>query len=241
MIVEGKNAVQELLKSGQTVEKIVVQKDDRSPALSRIAGAARENGLKVQYADRALLDKLSPSGRHQGVVAVTTEYRYYPFEAMLDEALSAETPALFVLLDGVEDPHNVGAVLRVADSTAASGVILPKHRSCGVTDTAVRTSAGAAAHVKVAKVTNLNDAVRALKDRGVFVFAADMAGESVYRTDLTGHTAIVIGGENTGVHTLTKKLADGVISLPQLGKVNSLNASVAAGVFLYEAVRQRRC
>ena len=185
------------------------------------------------------LEKLSPSGRHQGVLAVTTEYSYYDLDEVVEDCKEKSEDMLFILLDGVEDPHNLGAVIRVADCAGATGVIVPKHRGVGVTDTVVKVSAGASAHVKVIKVTNVNDAIRYLKDNGVFVFAADMDGDDIYKTNLTGNIALVIGGEGSGVHALTRKLSDGIISLPLYGKVNSLNASVATGIVVYEALRQR--
>lgn len=236
MIIEGKNAVTEALDAGVTIEKLCVQKGTFGDSYKRIIAMARKANVKVVFSEKDVLDKLSVSGRHQGVLAVATEYKYFS----LDELTSGERGnRLLVLLDGVEDPHNLGAIIRVADCAGADGVVVPKHRGAGVTDTVIKTSAGATAHVKVAKVTNVNDAIRTLKDDGYIVLAADMNGASVYDTNLKGDIAIVIGGEGSGVHALTRKLADGVISLPQFGKVNSLNASVATGILLYEAVRQR--
>lgn len=172
----------------------------------------------------------------QKVLAEITDYKYFT----LDEILAQnEKPHLILLLDGVQDPHNLGAIIRVADCAGATGVVIPRHRSVTVNDTVIKTSAGATAHVKIAKVTNINDTIRELQDRFITVFATDMEGDLIYDANLDGDVAIVIGGEGLGVKALTKKLADGVISLPQLGKINSLNASVAAGIVLYEAVRQR--
>ncbi|MBQ8178034.1 MAG: 23S rRNA (guanosine(2251)-2'-O)-methyltransferase RlmB [Clostridia bacterium] len=239
MIIEGKNAVYEALKSETTIEKLYIEKGNFAKELNRIIAAAREQGIKVSFEKSETLEKLSPSGRHQGVIATTTEYKYFELEDMVEEAKERGEDMLFIILDGVEDPHNLGAVIRVADCAGATGVIVPKHRGAGVTDTVVRVSAGASAHVKVAKVTNVNDAIRYLKEQGVFVFAADMDGESIYRTNLTGNVALVIGGEGSGVHALTRKLSDGIVSLPLYGKVNSLNASVATGIVVYEALRQR--
>ena len=239
MIIEGKNAVNECLNAGTTVEKLYVQKGNFADQLNRIIALARKQGIKVTFADKETLDKLSPSSKHQGVIAVTTEYIYYELEDLVEGARERGEDMLFIILDGVEDPHNLGAVIRVADCAGATGVIVPKHRGTGVTDTVVRVSAGACAHVKVAKVTNVNDAIRYLKDNGVFVFAADMDGESIYKTNLKGNVALVIGGEGSGVHALTRKLSDGIVSLPLYGKVNSLNASVATGIVVYEALRQR--
>lgn len=239
MIIEGKNAVYEALGSETTIEKLYIEKGNYAKELNRIIALAREAGVKISFEKSETLDKLSPSGRHQGVIATTTEYKYFDLEDIVEEAKAKGEDMLFIILDGVEDPHNLGAVIRVADCSGATAVIVPKHRGAGVTDTVVRVSAGASAHVKVAKVTNVNDAIRYLKEQGVFVFAADMDGDDIYKTNLTGNVALVIGGEGSGVHALTRKLSDGIVSLPLYGKVNSLNASVATGIVVYEALRQR--
>lgn len=239
MIIEGKNAVTEAIKSGTTIEKLYVEKGNFARELNRIIALAREAGIKVSFEKAETLEKLSPTGRHQGVIASTTEYKYFDLENVYEQAKERGEDVLFIILDGVEDPHNLGAVIRVADCAGATGVIVPKHRGAGVTDTVVRVSAGASAHVKVSKVTNVNDAIRYLKDKGVFVFAADMDGEDIYKTNLKGDIALVIGGEGSGVHALTRKLSDGIVSLPLYGQVNSLNASVATGIVVYEALRQR--
>lgn len=239
MIIEGKNAVYEALNSNTTIEKLCIEKGNFSKDLNRIIALAREKGIKVSFEKTETLDKLSPSKKHQGVLATTTEYNYYDLDEVVTECKSTGKEMLFIILDGVEDPHNLGAVIRVADCAGATAVIVPKHRGVGVTDTVIKVSAGASAHVKVIKVTNVNDAIRYLKQEGVFVFAADMDGDDIYKTNLTGNVALVIGGEGSGVHTLTRKLVDGIISLPLYGKVNSLNASVATGIVVYEALRQR--
>ena len=239
MIIEGKNAVTEAIKSGTTIEKLYVEKGNFARELNRIIALAREAGIKVSFEKAETLEKLSPTGRHQGVIASTTEYKYFDLEDVYEQAKERGEDVLFIILDGVEDPHNLGAVIRVADCAGATGVIVPKHRGAGVTDTVVRVSAGASAHVKVSKVTNVNDAIRYLKEQGVFVFAADMDGEDIYKTNLKGDIALVIGGEGSGVHALTRKLSDGIVSLPLYGQVNSLNASVATGIVVYEALRQR--
>lgn len=239
MIIEGKNAVYEALNSNTTIEKLSIEKGNFAKDLNRIIALAREKGIKVSFEKSETLEKLSPSGRHQGVIATTTEYSYYDLEEVVEECKERGDEMLFIILDGIEDPHNLGAVIRVADCAGATAVIVPKHRGVGVTDTVIKVSAGASAHVKVIKVTNVNDAIRYLKDQGVFVFAADMDGEDIYKTNLTGNVGLVIGGEGSGVHSLTRKLVDGIVSLPLYGKVNSLNASVATGIVVYEAIRQR--
>ena len=239
MLEIGKNAVNEALEAGANIEKLCVQKDLRSDALSRIVKKARERGIKVVFTEKAWLDKNAGGAVHQGVIAVSSGYEYHDLETVVSEARAGGRAAMILLLDGIEDPHNLGAVIRVADCAGVDAVVVPKHRGCGVTDAVSKTSAGAVQYVKVAKVTNINDAVRYLKDEGFSVYATDADGAEMYSADMTGDTALIIGGESSGVHALTKKLSDGVIAIPQFGKVNSLNASVAAGVVVYEAVRQR--
>lgn len=234
MIIQGKNAVYEAIKGGTTIERLCVQKG--TGGLDRVVDAAKKANIKVVFSEKQYMAKLSPDGRHQGVLAVATDFKY----ADTEDILSAPSPRLVLVLDGIEDPHNLGAVVRVADCAGASGVIIPKYRASGVTDTVVKVSAGASAHVKIAKVTNVNEAIRRLKDEGFTAVAADMDGKPMYDCDMRGDLAVVIGSEGHGVHALTKKLCDGTVSIPQFGQVNSLNASVAAGIVVYEAVRQRR-
>lgn len=237
MIIEGRNAVMEALRGDVTIEKVLVLKDGAGRGAYEVASECRKKKIPVQQVEKSALDRLSVSGRHQGLIAVCTEFKYSEIEELLEN--KGEKGALIVILDGVEDPHNVGAVIRVAECAGASGIIIPKRRGCGVTDTAVKVSCGAAGYVKVAKVGNINDAIRFLQENYVRVFAADMDGDDIYKTDLTGDVAFVIGGEGHGVHALTKKLCDGVVALPQNGKINSLNASVAAGITVYECLRQK--
>lgn len=240
MIIEGLNAVSEALNGDITVEKLHIQKGVFQDRLNSLVALARKKKIRVLFYEKEAMDRLSPSKKHQGAIAMVTDFVYTDFETMLEDGEGSDKPILLVLLEGIEDPHNLGAIIRVCDSVGATGIVIPKHRSVTVNDTVIRTSAGAAAHVAVAKVININDAVRKLKERDIKVYAADMDGVSAYGADFTGDTAIIIGGEGHGVNTLTRKLADGVVSLPQLGKVNSLNASVACGALLYEAVRQRQ-
>lgn len=239
MIIEGKNAVAEALRGNVTIEKVLVLKAGAGRGVYELTAECRKRKIPVQNVEKSALDRLSVSGgRHQGVIAVCTEFVYSEISE-ITEGKGEGKGLLIIILDGVEDPHNVGAIIRVADCAGASGIILPKRRGCGVTDTAVKVSCGAAGHVKVAKVGNINDAVRELKEEGIKVFAADMEGDDIYKTDLTGDVAFVIGGEGHGVHELTKKLCDGTVALPQRGKINSLNASVAAGITVYECLRQK--
>lgn len=234
MIIEGKNAVMEAIKGGVTIEKLCVQKG--LTGLDKIVQEAKRRNIKVVPSEKQYMLKLSPSGRHQGVLCVATDFKYTDF----DEVRFSDGRKLYVVLDGVEDPHNLGAVTRVADCAGATAVIIPKYRAAGVTDTVVKVSAGATAYVPIVKVTNINDAIRKLKDDGVKIVAADMDGTSMYDVDMTGDLAVVVGGEGHGVHELTRKLADEVAAIPQFGKVNSLNASVASALVVYEALRQRQ-
>ena len=239
MILSGKNSVREALKSETTIDKICVVKGNFDRETNEIVALARAKNIKVMFCDKEILDKES-AGKHQGVMAYTSDFKYAEVEDILKIAEDKKEPPFIVILDGVTDVHNLGSILRVAECAGVHGVIIGKHRAAGVNDTVVRISAGAVEHIAVARVTNINDAIRTLKECNVWVYAADMQGEVIYKSNITGAIAVVIGGEETGVKELTRKLCDGVISLPILGKVNSLNASVAAGAVLYEIVRQRQ-
>lgn len=239
MIIEGKNPVRELLASNRNVEKMYVEKNNANHELVELTKKARAKKIPVTFVDKFVLDKNSITKRHQGILAVTSDYIYDTLENVFNTSKTNDKPLFLLILDGIEDPHNLGSIIRVGECCGVSGIVLPKHRAVGVTDTVAKISQGAIEHVSVVKVTNINDAIRWLKDNGVTVFCADMDGENIFTTNLTGDIAIVIGGENTGVKALTRKLCDGVISLPQFGKINSLNASVATGAILYEAIRQR--
>lgn len=233
MKIQGKNAISEALKGDVNIEKILVEKGTSHEIIS----LARAKGVKIQFVDKYLLDKLCPDKKHQGFVAEISEFNY----CELEDILAAKGENHFILLlDGVEDPHNLGSIMRVCECAGVDGIVIPKNRSCGVNDTVIRVSSGASAYVKVAKVTNINTTIEQLKKQNIWVYCADMEGQEIYKTDLTGNIAIVIGGEGKGVSTLCRSLCDGVVSLPLLGQVNSLNASVACGIVLYEALRQRQ-
>lgn len=234
MQIEGKNAVREALRAGTTIEKLTIIKGASDRDSASVIALAREKGVKVVFVDKNVLDKESVTGRHQGMIAVVSDFTY----STLEDIVNDENP-LIIVLDGVEDPHNLGSVIRVAECAGASGIVIGKHRSCQVNETVVRVSAGATQHVKIAKVTNINYAIEYLKEKNIWVYSADMDGESIYDTDLTGPCALVIGGEGDGVHQTTRKLCDGIVCLPMFGKVNSLNASVATGIAVYEVIRQR--
>ena len=237
MKVEGKNAVRECINAGKTIEKILVQNGSENKELVSLA---KERGIKVQFVNKSALDDFSATKKHQGVIAISTDFKYSSVEDILNLAKQKNEDALIIILDGVEDPHNLGSVLRVAECAGAHGVIIPKDRAVGVTETVIKVSAGASERVKIAKVTNLNRAIEDLKNKNVFVYCADMDGSPMTKTNLKGNIALVIGSEGFGVSKLTRKLADGIISIPMFGKINSLNASVSAGIVVYEAIRQRK-
>ena len=239
MKIEGRNPVNEAISAEATIDRLVVAKDIKDAAGNRIIAAAREKGVKIQFLDRKVLDKESVTGNHQGFIALTTEFKYCEVFDILSYAESKGEQPLVIILDGVEDPHNLGSVIRVAECGGAHGVIIARHRAASVNETVIKVSAGAAEHMRVARVTNINDTIEDFKKRGIWVMAADLGGQDIYKTDLKGALALVIGGEGAGVKRLTREKCDGVITLPVYGKINSLNASVACGIALYEAIRQR--
>jgi 23S rRNA (guanosine2251-2'-O)-methyltransferase len=237
--IAGRNAVSEALKSNLTIERLAVAKGLKDAQANRLINLARSKGVKIVFLDKDVLDKESKGQRHQGFIADVNDYKYSAVEDILKSAQEKNQDPLIIILDGVEDPHNLGSVLRVAECAGAHGVIIPRHRSASVNETVIKVSAGAASHVKVAKVANINDAIRRLKELNIRVLAAETGGQNIYQTDLKGALCVVIGGEDSGVKQLTKKLCDGIITLPMFGQVNSLNASVACGAVIYEAIRQR--
>ena len=238
MKILGRNAVAEAIKAGTTIDRLVAARDQKDAGAQRIINEAKSRGIKVFFYDKEVLDRESGGKRHQGFIAEVTDFKYCELDDILSYAEEKGEPPFILILDGVEDPHNLGSILRVAECGGAHGVVIPRHRAASVNETVVKVSAGAAAHVMVVKATNVNDVIDELKAKGVWVYAADMDGESIYSTNLSGAVAFVIGGEGAGVKRLTKSKCDGVIALPMRGKVNSLNASVAAGVVAYEYVRQ---
>ena len=238
MKILGRNAVAEAIKAGTTIDRLVAARDQKDAGAQRIINEAKSRGIKVFFYDKEVLDRESGGKRHQGFIAEVTDFKYCELDDILSYAEEKGEPPFILILDGVEDPHNLGSILRVAECGGAHGVVIPRHRSVSVNDTVVKVSSGAAAHIRVAKVTNINDAIDELKEKGVWVYAADMDGSDIYKTKLTGAAAFVIGGEGSGVKRLTKQKCDGVVALPVRGKVNSLNASVAAGVVVYEYFRQ---
>ena len=237
MKTEGRNAVNELLKTGKNIDKILIEKGAQG-SLSMLFAEARKRNLRVQFVDRQVLDKESVTGRHQGIIAFTTDYEYYDIEEIIAEKKN-EKGGFIVLCDGIEDVHNLGSILRVAECAGADGVVIPKNGSATVTESVIRISAGAAEHMKVAKVANLNQTIEFLQKNGYWIYALEAGGEDIYAEDFSGNIALVVGGEDSGVKRLTKEKCDKILSIPLLGSVNSLNASVALGIAAYEVVRNR--
>ncbi|MBR6773353.1 MAG: 23S rRNA (guanosine(2251)-2'-O)-methyltransferase RlmB [Clostridia bacterium] len=238
MKIEGRNAVAEALAAGITIDRLVVRKGLRDAGAERLIADAKSRNIKIFFREKEIMDKECGGKRHQGFIAEVTDYKYCEVEDILDCAAKKQQTPFILILDGIEDPHNLGSILRVAECAGVHGVIIPRHRSVTVNDTVIKVSAGAAAHMRVAKVTNLSDTIEELKKQGIWVYCADMDGGDIYKTDLTGPVAIVVGGEGSGVGKRVKSVCDGVVALPMFGKVNSLNASVSAAVVVYEKIRQ---
>ena len=239
-IIEGRNAVIEALRAGVTIDKIFIARGETDAALGHIASAAREKGIVVADADRRKLDNMSRTHAHQGVIAQAAVREYASVDDILSAAREKGENPLIVVCDELSDPHNLGAVIRTAECAGAHGVIIPKRRSAGLTAVVAKTSAGAVSHVKVARVTNLTNCLKELKEAGVWVYGtAAGAQQTIYQADLRGPAAIVIGSEGDGMSRLVRETCDVLLAIPMRGKLNSLNASVAAAILIYEAVRQR--
>ena len=237
MKIEGRNAVYELLKTEREIDKVLVQKDLKDEASKRLINIMRSHRVKVQLVDKYVIEKESESKRSQGFVAFTSDYEYAELEDVIEAG--KEKDGIIVVLNEILDPNNLGSIIRVCECAGVDGLIIGKDRCASVSDTVMRISAGAANHVKVARVTNVNTAIDKLKEVGYWVYGAEVGGSPLYKSNLTGKICLVIGGEDSGVKRLTKEKCDGIVSIPMYGKVNSLNASVACGIVVYEVVRQR--
>ena len=241
-LIEGRNAVIEALRAGRELDKIYFAKGETDRALGHIEAKAREAGVPVVRTDRRKLDQMSanPEKAHQGVIAVAAVREYCTLEDILALAREKNEAPFVIVCDAISDPHNLGAILRSAECSGAHGVVIPKRRSAGVTGIVEKTSAGAAEHVLVARVPNLTAALRELKEAGLWVFGAAAGAEkTLWETDLTGPAALVIGSEGSGISRLVAEQCDFTVSIPLRGRINSLNASVAAGLLMYEVLRQR--
>ena len=239
MIIEGRNAVIEAFRSGKTVDKLFVLDGCQDGPVLTIKREAKKQNSLIKYVTKERLDQLSETGKHQGVIAYTSAYQYAEVEDMLKKAREKGEPPFLFLLDNIEDPHNLGAIIRTANLAGAHGVIIPKNRAVGLTAAVARASAGALNYTPVAKVTNLGQTIEELKKEGLWFVCADMDGTTMYQLDLKGPIGLVIGSEGDGVGRLVKEKCDFVALIPMKGDIDSLNASVAAGVLAYEIVRQR--
>ena len=239
-LIEGRHAVQEALRSGRTIDKLYVLFGAADSTLTAIRRAAAAQGISVNECDRQRLDAMSVTGAHQGVIAVAAAHEYAELSDLLRRAEEAGEPPLLIVCDGINDPHNLGAIIRTAGAAGAHGVVIPKHRSVGLTATVAKAAVGALEYVPVARVANVTNALKELKEAGVWIYGtSDRASAGLYETDLTGPAAIVIGSEGEGMSRLVSETCDFIISIPMRGEIASLNASNAAAVVLFEAVRQR--
>ena len=238
--LEGRNALTEALRSGRTIDKVFIASGETDKGLQRLAAQAKETGAVVVPVDRRKLDAMSFTHAHQGVITLAAAHEYATIDDILEEAANRGQAPLIVICDELTDPHNLGAIMRSAECAGAHGVIIPKRRSVGLTATVAKASAGAVEYMKVARVTNINSAITELKEKGVWIFGTAAEGSiPMYKADLTGPAAIVIGNEGDGISPLVRKNCDVTVSIPMQGRISSLNASAAASILLYEAVRQR--
>lgn len=236
----GRNPVMEAIRSGRSIDKILVKKGKYEGSIVPIIKKAKDAGIIIQEVDRAKLDAIAEGGSHQGVIAYVSAYEYSTVKDILDRARSKGEAPFVIICDKITDPHNLGAIIRTANCVGAHGVIIPKRGSAGLNSTVAKTSAGAVEYTPVAKVTNIASVIDELKKEGLWITAADMDGEEMYKIDLQGALGIVIGSEGEGIGRLIREKCDFIASIPMEGDINSLNASVAAGVLMYEALRQRR-
>ena len=237
--LEGRNSILEAIRAGRTIDKIYIQDGLRDNAISQIISKVKGTGAVISFVKKQRLDEMSETGHHQGVIAQTSAYEYSDIEDIFNLAKERHEPPFVIILDEIEDPHNLGAIIRTANICGAHGVIIPKHRATGLTATVVRASAGAVNFTPVVKVTNIAKTIDELKGRGLWFACADMEGDVMYKCNLTGAIGLVIGNEGSGVSRLVKEKCDYIVSIPMKGDIESLNASVATGILAYEIVRQR--
>ena len=238
-LIEGRNAIIEAFRSDKTIDKLYIQDGLKDGPIQTIVREAKKRNLFINFVSKDILDKMSPTSKHQGAIANLASYEYYGIDDILAVAKEKKEDPFIFILDGIEDPHNLGAIIRTANLVGAHGVVIPKHRAVGLTATVARTSAGAINYTKVAKVTNINSTIEELKKEGLWFVCADMGGELMYKLNLKGPIGLVIGNEGSGVSALVKKNCDMLASIPMKGDIDSLNASVATGVLAYEIFRQR--
>lgn len=237
--IEGRNPVIEAFRSGKTIDKVYVLDGSQDGPIKTIIREAKKAGSIIKFVKKERLDHISETGKHQGVIAMAAAYSYKKMEDAFDLAKQKGEPVFLILLDGIEDPHNLGAIIRTANQAGAHGVVIPKNRAAGLTAVVAKASAGALNYTPVIKVTNLVSTIESLKKQGVWFACASMEGQTMYKTDLKGPIGLVIGSEGEGVKRLVKEACDYQVSIPMKGDIDSLNASVAAGILAYEIVRQR--
>lgn len=238
-LVIGRNAVLELLKSGKEIENVLIAKGEREGSINHIIALCKEKKIVIKNVDRKKLDFLAPNGNHQGVAANIPAHEYSTIDEILEYAKEKGEEPFLIMCDEIEDSHNLGAIIRTAEACGAHGIIIPKRRNVGLNYIVAKTSCGALEYMKVARVTNLASTIDELKKNNIWIYAADMNGQRWDKTDFSGGCCLVVGNEGSGVGRLIKEKCDVTVSLPMLGKVNSLNASVAAGILMYEIARQR--
>lgn len=239
MKVEGRNAVRELILNGSTIDKVLIQNNLHDNVIEEIISLLKSKKIRFQFVAQNILNNESVTKHHQGVIAFTSDFKYSTTEDILNFAKEKNEDPFILILDGIEDPHNLGSIIRVCECLGVHGIIIEKTRACQVNETVIKTSAGATSYVKVARVANINNEIEKLKKQNVWVYACELGGDDLTKTNLKGAVAIVIGSEGRGTGKLTLKLCDGIVTIPQFGKINSLNASVATGIVLYEARKQR--
>lgn len=238
--IEGRNAVLELLESGKDINKIYITKGEKHGSITKIIAKAKERKIVTVEVEREKINQMAQTENAQGVIAIVPPFDYCEVEDILNEAKSKNEKAFILILDGIEDPHNLGSIIRTAETAGVHGIIIPKRRAAAVNSTVVKTSAGATSFMKVARVNNINEIIKYLKENNVWIYGTDMETEKMYYDeDLTGNVAIVIGSEGFGMSRLVKENCDFLIKIPMKGKITSLNASVSAGIVMYEAVKQR--
>ena len=238
--IEGRNSVLELLESGKDVNKIFVTRGERHGSINKIIAIAKENRIVTVEVEKTKLDMMSSTNNHQGVIAVVPPFNYVEVEDILDYAKQKKESPFILILDGIEDPHNLGSIIRTAETAGVHGIIIPKRRTAQVNSTVSKVSAGAVEHMKIARVSNINDTIRKLNEEGLWIIGTDMEGKTkYYNQDFTGPIAIIIGSEGFVMSRLVKENADILVNIPMKGKITSLNASVSAGIVIYEALKQR--
>ena len=238
MYIEGKNAIKQAIDAKITINKIFVDKNYQGRK-DEIINLAVQNKIKFEFVPRVFLDKKSKTAHHQGYIADSVDFDYCELDDILNKAKSKGSAPLIVLLDGLEDPHNFGAIIRSCECAGVHGIMIPKNRACTVNETVIRTSTGAALNMKIARVTNLKDSIKSMQDRGIWVYCAEVGGKDIYKENLNKPIAVVIGSEGKGIKPTIKNMCDGILTLPLKGNVNSLNASVACGIVIFEVLRQK--